>query len=142
MNNKGKARTYLLVIMGALILLSAVFFSTKLRGADRSEEQEKEYRLAKKSLSAADQSEELDAETMLDKAVRDMEYREEEQLIINAKDMYEEYMQRHEEYNRFGLANINDDLIIDLIAQEDIDETHTKWHIYKLTYHGVTPFCI
>ena len=140
MNNKGKARTYLLVIMGALILLSAVFFSTKLRGADRSEEQEKEYRLAKKSLNAADQSEELDAETMLDKAVRDMEYREEEQLIINAKDMYEEYMQRHEEYNRFGLANINDDLIIDLIAQEDIDETRTKWHIYKLTYHGVTPF--
>ena len=140
MNNKGKARTYLLVIMGALILLSAVFFSTKLRGADRSEEQEKEYRLAKKSLSAADQSEELDAETMLDKAVRDMEYREEEQLIINAKDMYEEFMQEHEEYNRFGLANINDDLIIDLIAQEDIDETRTKWHIYKLTYHGVTPF--
>ena len=140
MNNKGKARTYLLVIMGALILLSAVFFSTKLRGADRSEEQEKEYRLAKKSLSAADQSEELDAETMLDKAVRDMEYREEEHLIINAKDMYEEFMQEHEEYNRFGLANINDDLIIDLIAQEDIDETRTKWHIYKLTYHGVTPF--
>ena len=64
MNNKGKARTYLLVIMGALILLSAVFFSTKLRGADRSEEQEKEYRLAKKSLSAADQSEELDAESL------------------------------------------------------------------------------
>ena len=77
---------------------------------------------------------------MLDKAVRDMEYREEEHLIINAKDMYEEYMKRHEEYNRFGLANINDDLIIDLIAQEDIDETRTKWHIYKLTYHGVTPF--
>ena len=140
MNNKGKARTYLLVIMGALILLSAVFFSTKLRGADRSEEQEKEYRLAKKSLNAADQSEELDAKTLLDKAVRDAEYRTEEHLIINAKDMYEEYMQRHEEYNRFGLANINDDLIIDLIAQEDIDETHTKWHIYKLTYHGVTPF--
>lgn len=140
MNNKGKARTYLLVIMGALILLSAVFFSTKLRGADRSEEQEKEYRLAKKSLNAADQSEEFDAETMLDKAVRDMEYREEEHLIINAKDMYEEFMQEHEEYNRFGLANINDDLIIDLIAQEDIDETRTKWHIYKLTYHGVTPF--
>ena len=58
MNNKGKARTYFLVIMGALILLSAVFFSTKLRGADRSEEQEKEYRLAKKSLNAADQSNE------------------------------------------------------------------------------------
>jgi len=140
MNNKGKARTYLLVIMGALILLSAVFFSTKLRGADRSEEQEKEYRLAKKSLNAADQSDEQDAKSVLDKAVRDMEYREEEHLIINAKDMYEEYMKRHEEYNRFGLANINDDLIIDLIAQEDIDETRTKWHIYKLTYHGVTPF--
>ena len=140
MNNKGKARTYLLVIMGALILLSAVFFSTKLRGADRSEEQEKEYRLAKKSLNAADQSEELDAKTLLDKAVRDAEYRTEEHLIINAKDMYEEFMQEHEEYNRFGLANINDDLIIDLIAQEDIDETRTKWHIYKLTYHGVTPF--
>ena len=140
MNNKGKARTYLLVIMGALILLSAVFFSTKLRGADRSEEQEKEYRLAKKSLNAADQSDEQDAKSVLDKAVRDMEYREEEQLIINAKDMYEEFMQEHEEYNRFGLANINDDLIIDLIAQEDIDETRTKWHIYKLTYHGVTPF--
>ena len=140
MNNKGKARTYLLVIMGALILLSAVFFSTKLRGADRSEEQEKEYRLAKKSLNAADQSDEQDAKSVLDKAVRDMEYREEEYLIINAKDMYEEFMQEHEEYNRFGLANINDDLIIDLIAQEDIDETRTKWHIYKLTYHGVTPF--
>ena len=140
MNNKGKARTYLLVIMGALILLSAVFFSTILRGADRSEEQEKEYRLAKKSLNAADQSEELDAKTLLDKAVRDAEYRTEEHLIINAKDMYEEFMQEHEEYNRFGLANINDDLIIDLIAQEDIDETRTKWHIYKLTYHGVTPF--
>ena len=140
MNNKGKARTYLLVIMGALILLSAVFFSTILQGADPGKAQPGEYRLAKKSLSAADQSEELDAETMLDKAVRDMEYREEEHLIINAKDMYEEFMQRHEEYNRFGLANINDDLIIDLIAQEDIDETRTKWHIYKLTYHGVTPF--
>ena len=140
MNNKGKARTYLLVIMGALILLSAVFFSTILQGADPGKAQPGEYRLAKKSLSAADQSEELDAETMLDKAVRDMEYREEEQLIINAKDMYEEFMQEHEEYNRFGLANINDDLIIDLIAQEDIDETRTKWHIYKLTYHGVTPF--
>ena len=140
MNNKGKARTYLLVIMGALILLSAVFFSTKLRGADPGKAQPGEYRLAKKSLSAADQSEELDAKSVLDKAVRDMEYREEEHLIINAKDMYEEYMKRHEEYNRFGLANINDDLIIDLIAQEDIDETRTKWHIYKLTYHGVTPF--
>ena len=140
MNNKGKARTYLLVIMGALILLSAVFFSTILQGADPGKAQPGEYRLAKKSLNAADQSEELDAETMLDKAVRDMEYREEEHLIINAKDMYEEFMQEHEEYNRFGLANINDDLIIDLIAQEDIDETHTKWHIYKLTYHGVTPF--
>ena len=105
MNNKGKARTYLLVIMGALILLSEVFFSTKLRGADPGKAQPGEYRLAKKSLSAADQSEELDAKTMLDKAVRDMEYREEEQLIINAKDMYEEFR-----------------------------------HIYKLTYHGVTPF--
>ena len=73
MNNKGKVKIYLMIIMGVLILLSAVALSTKLRGADRSEEQEKEYRLAKKSLSAADQSEELDAETMLDKAVRDME---------------------------------------------------------------------
>ena len=140
MNNKGKARTYLLVIMGALILLSAVFFSTILQGADPGKAQPGEYRLAKKLRNAADQSEELDAKSVLDKAVRDMEYREEEYLIINAKDMYEEYMQRHEEYNRFGLANINDDLIIDLIAQEDIDETRTKWHIYKLTYHGVTPF--
>lgn len=140
MNNKGKARTYLLVIMGALILLSAVFFSTILQGADPGKAQPGEYRLAKKSLNAADQSEELDAKTLLDKAVRDAEYRMEEHLIINAKDMYEEFMQEHEEYNRFGLANINDDLIIDLIAQEDIDETHTKWHIYKLTYHGVTPF--
>ena len=140
MNNKGKARTYLLVIMGALILLSAVFFSTILQGADPGKAQPGEYRLAKKLRNATDQSEELDAKSVLDKAVRDMEYREEEYLIINAKDMYEEFMQEHEEYNRFGLANINDDLIIDLIAQEDIDETRTKWHIYKLTYHGVTPF--
>lgn len=120
MNNKGKVKTYLMIIMGILILLSAVALSTKLRDAGRSEEQ--------------------DAKTLLDKAVRDAEYRTEEHLIINAKKMYEEFMQEHEEYNRFGLANINDDLIIDLIAQEDIDETRTKWHIYKLTYHGVTPF--
>lgn len=120
MNNKGKVKIYLMIIMGVLILLSAVALSTKLRDAGRSEEK--------------------DAKTLLDKAVRDAEYRTEEYLIINAKDMYEEFMQEHEEYNRFGLANINDDLIIDLIAQEDIDETRTKWHIYKLTYHGVTPF--